>query len=140
VKDGRITQIEGNPDSPINRARLCPKGAESEALVTSPTRLTTIRYRRPYGTAWEDLPLEQAMDMIADRVIENRSRFWQQADDEGRPLKRAMGMAMLGGATLDNEENYARPAHPGRAVALVFRADRGRETPPLAVPRTGSCC
>ena len=106
VRDEAIIQIEGHPDSPIARGRLCPKGAATRALVTSPSRLTTVRYRRPHGTAWEDLPLDRAMDMIADRVIENRRRFWQDVDEEGRPLRRAMGFASLGGATLDNEENY----------------------------------
>jgi formate dehydrogenase major subunit len=106
VKDGAIMQIEGNPDSPISRGRLCPKGAATRGLVTSPSRLTTVRYRRPFGTEWEDLPLETAMDMIADRVIDSRRRSWQDTDEEGRPLRRAMGFASLGGATLDNEENY----------------------------------
>jgi formate dehydrogenase major subunit len=106
VRDDEIIQIEGNPDSPISRGRLCPKGAATRALVASPSRLTTVRYRRPYGTAWEDLPLDRAMDMIADRVIANRRQFWEDRDGDGRPLRRAMGFASLGGATLDNEENY----------------------------------
>jgi formate dehydrogenase major subunit len=106
VKDEQILQIEGHPDSPISRGRLCPKGAATRSLVTSPTRLSTVRYRRPYGTAWEELPLDRAMDMIADRVIANRRRFWEDRDEEGRPLRRATGFASLGGATLDNEENY----------------------------------
>ncbi len=106
VKDEQILQIEGHPDSPISRGRLCPKGAATRSLVTSPTRLATVRYRRPFGTAWEDLPLDRAMDMIADRVIANRRQFWEDKDEEGRPLRRATGFASLGGATLDNEENY----------------------------------
>jgi formate dehydrogenase major subunit len=106
VRDGQVVQIEGHPDSPISRGRLCPKGAASRALVTSPTRLRTVKYRRPHGTAWEELSLDDAMDMIAERVIANRRRFWQDVDEEGRPLRRAMGFASLGGATLDNEENY----------------------------------
>jgi formate dehydrogenase major subunit len=106
VKDEKIVQIEGNPDSPVNRGRLCPKGSASKSLVTSPTRVTTIRYRRPHGTEWEDLDLDTAMEMIADRVLEARRASWQETDAEGRPLRRAMGIASLGGATLDNEENY----------------------------------
>jgi formate dehydrogenase major subunit len=106
VKDEKVVQIEGDPDSPISRGRLCPKGSASKQLVTSPTRLTKIRYRRPYGTEWEDLDLDTAMDMIADRVLDARRRTWQDTDDEGRPLRRTMGIASLGGATLDNEENY----------------------------------
>jgi formate dehydrogenase major subunit len=106
VKDERVIQIEGDPDSPISRGRLCPKGSASKQLVTSPGRVTTVRYRRPYGTAWEDLPLDQAMDMIADRVIATRAATWQEHDAEGRRVNRTLGMASLGGATLDNEENY----------------------------------
>jgi formate dehydrogenase major subunit len=106
VKDGRITHIEGDPDSPISRGHLCPKGAATRAMVQSPTRLTTVRYRRPNGTDWEDLDLDTAMEMIADRVVATRAAGWQDADDDGRPLRRTMTMASLGGATLDNEENY----------------------------------
>ena len=106
VKDEKIVQIEGNPDSPVNRGRLCPKGSASKSLVTSPTRVTTIKYRRPYGTEWEHLDVDTAMEMIADRVLEARRKTWQETDAEGRPLRRNMGIASLGGATLDNEENY----------------------------------
>ena len=100
VKDERVTQIEGDPDSPISRGRLCPKGAASRSLVQSPRREYRVKYRRPGGRAWESLPLEQAMDMIADRVIKTRRESWD-AD-----ANRTLGIASLGGATLDNEENY----------------------------------
>src|SRR5919198_1568014 len=106
VKDERVTQIEGDPDSPISRGRLCPKGSASKQLVTGPQRLTKVRYRRPYGTEWEELPLERAMEMIAERVLRTREASWQDRDDQGRPLNRTMGFGSLGGATLDNEENY----------------------------------
>lgn len=106
VKDEQVVQIEGDPDSPISRGRLCPKGSASKSLVTSPTRVTTVRYRRPYGTEWEDLDLATAMEMIADRVLAARSKTWQDTDEKGRHLRRNMGIASLGGATLDNEENY----------------------------------
>jgi formate dehydrogenase major subunit len=106
VKDGKVTQIEGNPASPISRGRLCPKGSASKQLVTSPSRVTKVRYRRPHGTDWEDLDLDTAMDMIADRVIATRKQFWEWNDDQGRRVRRTMGIASLGGATLDNEENY----------------------------------
>jgi formate dehydrogenase major subunit len=106
VKDGRVTQIEGDPDSPISRGRLCPKGAASKNLVNSKFRQTTVRYRRPYSTQWEDLDLDTAMNMIADRVIAARAATWEDADDEGRALNRTLGFSGLGGATLDNEENY----------------------------------
>ena len=106
VKDGEVTQIEGDPDSPISRGRLCPKGSASKNLVTSPLRQTTVRYRRPYATQWEDLDLDTALDMIADRVLAARAATWEDADEDGRPLNRTLGIASLGGATLDNEENY----------------------------------
>jgi formate dehydrogenase major subunit len=106
VKDERVTQIEGNPDSPISRGRLCPKGSASKQLVTGPQREQKVLYRAPYSTEWTELGLDTAMDMIADRVLDARRKGWQDADPEGRPLRRTIGIASLGGATLDNEENY----------------------------------
>jgi formate dehydrogenase major subunit len=106
VKDEKVVQIEGDPDSPISRGRLCPKGSASEAYVNSPIREYKVKYRRPYGTEWEDLGLEQAMDMIAQRLVQTRAQTWEQDDDQGRPLRRTLGLAVLGGATLDTEENY----------------------------------
>ena len=106
VKDEKVIQIEGDPDSPISRGRLCPKGSASKNLVTSPMRQTKVRYRRPYGTEWEDLELDTAMEMIADRVLKARNDSWQEFDEKDRRVRRTMGIASLGGATLDNEENY----------------------------------
>jgi formate dehydrogenase major subunit len=106
VKDERVVQIEGDPDSPISRGRLCPKGAASEQLVNSPIREYKVKYRRPRATEWEELDLETAMDMIADRVIRTRAETWQDTTDDGEPLHRTLGLAFLGGATLDSEENY----------------------------------
>jgi formate dehydrogenase major subunit len=106
VKDEKVVQIEGDPDSPISRGRLCPKGSASKNLVTSPMRQTKVRYRRPYGTEWEDLDLDTAMSMIADRVVKARNDTWQDLDEKGRKVRRTLGIASLGGATLDNEENY----------------------------------
>ena len=106
VKDGRITSIEGDPASPISRGRLCPKGAATRSLVEAPAREYTVKYRRPRGTQWEELSLERAMDMIADRVIAARAWGWEDADPDGHRLRRTLGFAGLGGATLDNEENY----------------------------------
>ncbi|OKJ84397.1 dehydrogenase [Streptomyces sp. CB01883] len=106
VKDEKIIQIEGNPDSPISRGRLCPKGSASKQLVTGPQREQRVLYRAPYGTDWQELDLDTAMDMVADRVLDARRRGWQETDADGRTLRRTMGFAGLGGATLDNEENY----------------------------------
>ncbi len=105
VADGEVTQIEGDPDSPVSRGRLCPKGAASKQLITHPGRAIKVLYRKPFATSWETLPLATAMDMIADRVIKTRRDGWQETF-EGKPVRRTMGIASLGGATLDNEENY----------------------------------
>jgi formate dehydrogenase major subunit len=106
TRDGELVDIEGHPRSPINQGTLCPKGAASRQLVQQPGRLTRVRYRRPGGTEWEELGLETAMDMIADRVVAARESGWQDVDGDGRPVDRTLGFAHLGGATLDNEENY----------------------------------
>jgi len=106
VKDGEVTHIEGDQASPVSRGRLCPKGQASKSYVQSPIREYKVKYRRPYGTQWEELDLETAMDMIADRVIETRAATWQTETEEGNPANRTLGIGNLGGATLDNEENY----------------------------------
>jgi formate dehydrogenase major subunit len=106
VKDGEVIQIEGDPASPISRGRLCPKGAASRQLVNAPTREYKVKYRRPYGTRWEELALEDAMELIADRILRTRAETWQDETEDGNPARRTMGIANLGGATLDNEENY----------------------------------
>ena len=106
TRDGELVDIEGNPRSPINQGTLCPKGSASRQLVQQPGRLTKVRYRRPGGTEWEELPLERAMDMIAERVIAAREAGWQDRDERGNRVDRTLGFAHLGGATLDNEENY----------------------------------
>jgi formate dehydrogenase major subunit len=100
-----VVQIEGDPDSPVSRGRLCPKGAASLQLTTGSGRQHQVLYRRPHGTEWEHLDLDTAMDMIADRVISARRDGWQWEYD-GVRTRRTMGIASLGGATLDNEENY----------------------------------
>jgi formate dehydrogenase major subunit len=100
-----VIQIEGDPDSPVSRGRLCPKGSASLQLTTGDSRQYRIKYRRPFGEKWEDLDLDTAMDMIADRVIRAREHGWQWEVD-GNRTRRTLGFASLGGATLDNEENY----------------------------------
>jgi formate dehydrogenase major subunit len=106
TRGGKLIDIEGNPRSPINQGTLCPKGSASRQLVQQPGRLTKVRYRRPGATEWEELELEQAMDMIAERVIAAREAGWQETNSEGWRVDRTLGFAHLGGATLDNEENY----------------------------------
>lgn len=105
VKDDEVVQIEGDPDSPVSRGRLCPKGSATLQLTTGSARRHQVLYRRPYGTDWEPLDLETAMDMVADRVVETRRRTWEW-ESGGLRTARTLGMASLGGATLDNEENY----------------------------------
>jgi formate dehydrogenase major subunit len=100
VKDEKVVHIEGDPASPISRGRLCPRGSSSLSLVNSPTRSTKALYRAPHATDWEEIDVDRALEMIADRVIETRARTWDPAH------KRTLGFAHLGGATLDNEENY----------------------------------
>jgi formate dehydrogenase major subunit len=106
VKGGEVTHIEGDPASPISRGRLCPKGQASKSYVQSPLREYKVKYRRPFGADWEELELETAMDMIADRIIETRARHWQEETEDGNPARRTLAIGNLGGATLDNEENY----------------------------------
>ncbi len=104
-KDGKLVSIEGDPASPVSRGRLCPKGADTFELHTHPHRLTKVKYRGPFSDHWEDLDLETAMDMIADRVWDTRQRTLEETR-EGESLMQTIAMAHLGGATLDNEENY----------------------------------
>jgi formate dehydrogenase major subunit len=106
VKDGSVIHVEGDPASPISRGRLCPKGSATKNMHDGPLREYKVKYRRPYGTEWEELPLDQAMDMIVDRILRTREETWQETTPEGNPARRTMGIANLGGATLDNEENY----------------------------------
>jgi formate dehydrogenase major subunit len=105
VRDDKVVQIEGDPDSPVSRGRLCPKGSASLQLTTGSSRVYDVLYRRPYGTDWEKLDLDTAMDMVAERVIKTRRETWEWSTD-GIPVRRTLGFASLGGATLDNEENY----------------------------------
>jgi formate dehydrogenase major subunit len=106
TQDGVVTQIEGDPDSPISRGRLCPKGASSRELVNGPLREYAVKYRAPYSRSWREIPLDQAMEMIADRVIKTRAENWEAKDAQDRVTNRTMAIGSYGGATLDNEENY----------------------------------
>ena len=106
VKDGAVSHIEGDPASPISRGRLCPKGQASKSYVQGPLREYKVKYRRPYGKRWEELSLDRAMEMIADRIVETRAQSWEETTESGDPANRTMAIGNLGGATLDNEENY----------------------------------
>jgi len=120
-----LVSIEGDPESPISAGHLCPKGAASYELVTHSNRLTRVKYRAPHSTAWRDLDLETAMDMIADRVWASRDRgFVEQAD--GKPLMQLRTIAHLGGATLDNEENYLMKKLFGAGLGMVAISNQAR--------------
>ena len=106
TKDGKITDIEGDPESPISEGCLCPKGAATFQLVTGQHRVHDVLYRRPFGTRWEKIPLERAMDMVAERVKRTRDAHWEHKTDGDDHVNRTLAIAHLGGATLDNEENY----------------------------------
>jgi formate dehydrogenase major subunit len=106
VKDGEVSHIEGDPASPVSRGRLCPKGQASKSLAQSPLREYKVKYRPPYGTAWQELSLDEALEMIAERIVETRAETWEWETESGAPANRTMAIGNLGGATLDNEENY----------------------------------
>jgi formate dehydrogenase major subunit len=106
VRDDKITDIEGDPDSPISEGTLCPKGSATFQLVTGTHRHQRVLYRRPHARSWEVIPLDVAMEMVAQRVKSTRDATWEEALPDGRPTSRCLSIAHLGGATLDNEENY----------------------------------
>ncbi len=104
-KDNKLISIEGDPDSPISRGHLCPKGADTFELHTHPGRLKTVKYRAPYSRKWQDISLEDAMDMVAKRLWDTREKSFEESRD-GQSLMQTTAIAHLGGATLDCEENY----------------------------------
>jgi formate dehydrogenase major subunit len=124
-RDNQLVSIEGDPDSPISAGHLCPKGAASYELVTHPNRLTRVKYRPPHATAWRDLDLETAMDMIADRVWASRERAFVEEVD-GKPLMQVRTIAHLGGATLDNEENYVIKKLFAAGLGMVAVSNQAR--------------
>lgn len=124
VQDGKITNIEGNPDSPINGGTLCPKGAATYQLTVNPERVTTALYRPPGGTQWEEKPLDWCMDRIAEKVKGVRDATFQ-AKLGDKTVNRTMALASLGGATLDNEENYLIKKYFG-ALGMVYIENQAR--------------
>ena len=106
VKDGKVIDIEGNPDSPISHGTLCPKGSATFQYTVNPSRLTRTLYRAPYSTQWETVSLDWAMEQIAQRVKKTRDETFVTHLEDGREVNHTLGIASLGGATLDVEENY----------------------------------
>ena len=152
VKDGKVIQIEGDPDAPHSRGRLCPKGSATLQLTTGASREQHVLYRKPYATDWQRLDLETAMGMIADKVLDTRRAGWEWEHDGSR-TRRCMSIASLGGATLDNEENYlikkfltalgviqienqARVCHSSTVVGLGTSFGRGASSTLPATCRT----
>ena len=106
VKDGKVIDIEGNPDSPINHGKLCPKGAATFQYTVNSSRLTQVLYRAPYSDHWEVKSLDWAMEQIAQRIKQARDQTFVERLPDGREVNHTLGIATLGGATLDVEENY----------------------------------
>ncbi len=126
VKNGAIIDIEGNPDSPINQGTLCPKGAATFELLSNPNRWTTVKYRAPYSDHWEDRPLDWAMDRIAHLAKETRDNHWQEKNEKGQEVRHLTAIASLGGATLDNEENYLIKKLLGGGLGMVWIENQAR--------------
>jgi formate dehydrogenase major subunit len=106
TKSGQIIDIEGNPESPINEGTLCPKGANAFQLAVNPHRVTHVLYRAPYSAQWETRTLDWALDQIAGRIKAARDADFTARNEEGRLLNSVRSIGTLGGATIDNEENY----------------------------------
>ena len=124
-KNGQLISIEGNAESPVSRGRLCPKGSASYQLITHSNRLTKVRHRRPGSTAWEDLELETAMDMIAERVWASRERSFVEERD-GLTLMQTTAIGHIGGATLDIEENYLIKKLLAAGLGMVCLSNQAR--------------
>ena len=106
TKGGKLIDIEGNPESPINEGTLCPKGANAFQLAVNPHRVTEVLYRAPYSDHWETRTLDWALDQIAERVKTVRDADFITRNEDGRLLNAVRSIGTLGGATIDNEENY----------------------------------
>jgi len=106
TKNNEVIDIEGNPNSPINEGTLCPKGANSFQLHHNPHRVKQVMYRAPYSDHWEIKPLAWAMERVAQLVKETRDRGWREKNDRGQYVNHVSNIGSLGGATIDNEENY----------------------------------
>ncbi len=126
VKEGRIIDIEGNPDSPINEGTLCPKGANTYQLIANPHRIKTVLYRAPYSDHWEEKPLDWAMERIAQRLYESRERDFVEVNGKGKECNSLPTVGCLGGATLDNEENYMIKKLFGAGLGMVSIENQAR--------------
>ena len=126
ARQGKIINVEGNPASPINGGTLCPKGSATYGLIVNPARVTQVKYRAPYSDRWEERPLDWAMERIANLVKSTRAKGYQTQDADGRTLNRCFNIASLGGATLDNEENYLIKKLFGGGLGMVWIENQAR--------------
>jgi formate dehydrogenase major subunit len=126
VKDGKVIDIEGDPNSPINRGTLCPKGSATFQYTVNPSRLTQVLYRAPYSDHWEVKSLDWAMEQIAQRVKKTRDETFVERLPDGREINHTQGIACLGGATLDNEENYLMKKLLGGGLGIVSIENQAR--------------
>lgn len=126
AKDGRVIHVEGDPRSPINQGTLCPKGAATLGLINNPDRLNTVLYRAPHSTEWEEKPLDWAMDRIAERTRQTRDETFVEKLPDGETVNHTLAIASLGGATLDNEENYLIKKIFGAGLGMVWIENQAR--------------
>jgi formate dehydrogenase major subunit len=126
IKNGKILDIEGNPDSPINRGTLCPKGAATFQYTVNASRLTQVLHRAPYSDHWEVKSLDWAMEQIAQRVKKTRDETFVERLPDGREVNHTLGIASLGGATLDVEENYLMKKLLGGGLGVVSIENQAR--------------
>jgi formate dehydrogenase major subunit len=126
AKGNDVLHIEGDPRSPINQGTLCPKGAATMSWISNPRRLTTVKYRAPFSDHWEEKPLEWAMDRIAERMRRTRDETFVREIPGGITVNHTLGMAELGGATLDNEENYLIKKLCAGGLGMVWVENQAR--------------
>lgn len=126
TKAGEVIDIEGNPESPINEGTLCPKGANVFQLVHNPHRVQHVMYRAPYSDHWERKSLDWALDRIAERIKEARDKGFTAEDGEGNRLNSVRNIGTLGGAVLDNEENYLIKKLFGAGLGVVSIENQAR--------------
>jgi len=126
AKDGRPIHVEGDPRSPVNQGTLCPKGAGTLGMLLSPKRIGTVLHRAPGATAWEEKPLDWAMDRIAQLTKQTRDETFAEALPDGRVVNHTLGVGSLGGATMDNEENYLIKKLFGGGLGMVGIENQAR--------------
>ena len=126
ARDNQVLHIEGDPRSPINQGTLCPKGAATFGWMVNPQRLTTVKYRAPYADHWEERPLAWAMERIAHLIKQTRDETFVHQLPDGTVVNHTMAMAELGGATLDNEENYLIKKLCASGLGMVWIENQAR--------------